>query len=195
MQHIEWEPSLGGAPWEVVNGEAGCRSSRRRQLVGAFQTTSLDDNTVGVADLEGALAPLLGSERHGDDDPLVLQPGQLHFEVVDVEGENQTGGVDITLVGGQGWQAATHRKITFMPQSSRNRPELDTVLAQLRPGDSLVVWRLDRLGRSLWHLIDATTSGGRLVFHLSPPRAETVVQQAEMIIFRRVLTRRAGREQ
>ena len=66
------------------------------------------------------------------------------------------------------------------------RPELDAVLAQLRPGDSLVVWRLDRLGRSLRHLIDTvtslderqvgfrslredidtTTGGGRLVFHL-----------------------------
>ncbi len=29
------------------------------------------------------------------------------------------------------------------------RPELDTVLERLRPGDTLVVWRLDRLGRSL----------------------------------------------
>ena len=66
------------------------------------------------------------------------------------------------------------------------RPQLDEVLEQLRPGDTLVVWRLDRLGRSLRHLIDVvtgldqrevgfrslresidtTTSGGRLVFHL-----------------------------
>jgi DNA invertase Pin-like site-specific DNA recombinase len=66
------------------------------------------------------------------------------------------------------------------------RPELDAVLEQLRPGDTLVVWRLDRLGRSLRHLIDVvtgldargvgfrslrenidtTTAGGRLVFHL-----------------------------
>jgi len=66
------------------------------------------------------------------------------------------------------------------------RPQLDAVLAQLRPGDTLVVWRLDRLGRSLRHLIDVvtaleergvgfrslrenidtTTAGGRLVFHL-----------------------------
>jgi len=66
------------------------------------------------------------------------------------------------------------------------RPQLDEVLEQLRPGDTLVVWRLDRLGRSLRHLIevvtgldergvgfrslreniDTTTAGGRLVFHL-----------------------------
>ena len=57
---------------------------------------------------------------------------------------------------------------------------------QLRPGDTLVVWRLDQSGRSLRHLIDVvtyqddrgvgfrslresidtTTPGGRLVFHL-----------------------------
>jgi len=66
------------------------------------------------------------------------------------------------------------------------RPQLGEVLEQLRPGDTLVVWRLDRLGRSLRHLIevvtgldergggfrslresiDTTTAGGRLVFHL-----------------------------
>ncbi len=64
--------------------------------------------------------------------------------------------------------------------------ELEEVLGQLRPGDTLVVWRLDRLGRSLRHLIevvtgldergvgfrslresiDTTTAGGRLVSHL-----------------------------
>jgi len=66
------------------------------------------------------------------------------------------------------------------------RPQLDELLGQLRPGDTLVVWRLDRLGRSLRHLIDVVTAlddrgvgfrslresidttapGGRLVFHL-----------------------------
>jgi DNA invertase Pin-like site-specific DNA recombinase len=35
-----------------------------------------------------------------------------------------------------------------------HRPALDSLLEQLRPGDTVVVWRLDRLGRSLRHLID-----------------------------------------
>jgi len=72
------------------------------------------------------------------------------------------------------------------------RPGLSTVFEVLRPGDTLVIWRLDRLGRSLKHLIslvdqldkegvglrslkeniDTTTSGGRLVFHLFGALAE-----------------------
>ena len=34
------------------------------------------------------------------------------------------------------------------------RPQLDRLLDQLRPGDTVVVWRLDRLGRSLRDLLD-----------------------------------------
>lgn len=67
-----------------------------------------------------------------------------------------------------------------------DRPGLTTALAYLRAGDTLTVWKLDRLGRSLPHLvqtvaelstrgvgfrslteaIDTTTPNGRLVFHL-----------------------------
>src|SRR5947209_13185067 len=72
------------------------------------------------------------------------------------------------------------------------RPGLTDALSHLRPGDTLVVWRLDRLGRSLRHLIDTvtdlqergigfksltesidtTTSGGKLVFHIFGALAE-----------------------
>ena len=72
------------------------------------------------------------------------------------------------------------------------RPGLETALSHLRSGDTLVVWRLDRLGRSLRHLIDTvtdlqergigfkslqesidtTTSGGKLVFHIFGALAE-----------------------
>jgi hypothetical protein len=72
------------------------------------------------------------------------------------------------------------------------RPGLDQALAYVRPGDTLVVWRLDRLGRSLKHLIetitmlhdrqigfksiteniDTTTSGGKLIFHIFGALAE-----------------------
>jgi len=38
-----------------------------------------------------------------------------------------------------------------------DRPTLAQLLDQLRPGDTLVVWKLDRLGRSLRHLVDTVT--------------------------------------
>jgi DNA invertase Pin-like site-specific DNA recombinase len=76
--------------------------------------------------------------------------------------------------------------------SVTDRPGLSDALSHLRPGDTLVVWRLDRLGRSLSHLIetvrdlhergigfrslqeqiDTTTSGGKLVFHVFGALAE-----------------------
>jgi DNA invertase Pin-like site-specific DNA recombinase len=72
------------------------------------------------------------------------------------------------------------------------RPGLAAALAFVRPGDTLAVWKLDRLGRSLPHLIEAvtalrergvgfrslqesldtTTSGGKLVFHVFAALAE-----------------------
>jgi len=72
------------------------------------------------------------------------------------------------------------------------RPGLHSALSHLRKGDTLVVWRLDRLGRSLVHLIqtikelsdkkigfkslgeniDTTTSGGQLIFHIFGALAE-----------------------
>src|SRR5919199_7020156 len=38
-----------------------------------------------------------------------------------------------------------------------HRPGLEQAFSHLRAGDTLVVWRLDRLGRSLRHLIDTVT--------------------------------------
>ena len=38
--------------------------------------------------------------------------------------------------------------------SKTTRPGLDACLAHLQQGDTLVVWRLDRLGRSMHHLVD-----------------------------------------
>ena len=41
--------------------------------------------------------------------------------------------------------------------TTARRPGLEQVFSHLRSGDTLVVWRLDRLGRSLRHLIDTVT--------------------------------------
>ncbi len=41
---------------------------------------------------------------------------------------------------------------------TKNRPELVKMIEQFRESDELYVWRLDRLGRSLKHIIDLVLS-------------------------------------
>jgi len=73
-----------------------------------------------------------------------------------------------------------------------DRNGLGAAIESLRKGDTLVVWKLDRLGRSLKHLIevingliekgvyfksiqesiDSSTSGGKLIFHVFGALAE-----------------------
>ncbi len=74
----------------------------------------------------------------------------------------------------------------------KDRPELNALLRFIRKGDVLTIWRLDRLGRSLKHLIgisedleersiglcslqegfDTSTSGGKLIFSVFGALAE-----------------------
>lgn len=76
--------------------------------------------------------------------------------------------------------------------ASRKRPGLTRALASLRPHDTIVVYRLDRMGRSLADLIalmsqiqakggefqslteaiDTSTAGGKLIFHIMGALAE-----------------------
>jgi DNA invertase Pin-like site-specific DNA recombinase len=72
------------------------------------------------------------------------------------------------------------------------RKGLDGLMSQLEPGDCVIIWRLDRLGRSVQHLsdllvyfrthdiglvslsegIDTTTPGGKLIYHVFAAFAE-----------------------
>jgi hypothetical protein len=55
--------------------------------------------------------------------------------------------------------AGCYRVFTETASGARtDRPILEQLLDQLRPGDTLVVWKLDRLGRSLRHLVDTVTA-------------------------------------
>jgi predicted site-specific integrase-resolvase len=55
--------------------------------------------------------------------------------------------------------AGCYRVFTETASGARtDRPILEQLLDQLRPGDTLVVWKLDRLGRSLRHLVDTITA-------------------------------------
>src|SRR4051812_44213321 len=56
-------------------------------------------------------------------------------------------------------KAAGCTKIFKEKVSARNeRPELEKMTSLLQKGDAVVVWKLDRLGRSLRHLIDLVKS-------------------------------------
>jgi len=78
------------------------------------------------------------------------------------------------------------------------RPGLERLLETVREGDSVIVWRLDRLGRSMKDLvarlenngvelsslkekIDTSSSGGRLIFHIFAALAD----YAERVVMRR----------
>lgn len=98
--------------------------------------------------------------------------------------------------------AAAGCAVIFKDKVSRakgNRPGLDDCLKTLRKGDTLIVWRLDRLGRSMQHLvsvvtdlkhqgigfrslrdgaIDTTTASGELIFNIFAALAQF---EAELI--------------
>ena len=90
-------------------------------------------------------------------------------------------------------QAGCEKIFTDLTSGAKSeRPGLQDAMNHLRAGDTLVVWRLDRLGRTLKHLIatitdlsehgigfkslqesiDTTTSGGKLIFHIFGAVAE-----------------------
>lgn len=76
--------------------------------------------------------------------------------------------------------------VDYASGAHTKRPQLDLALSHLRPGDTLIVWRLDRLGRDRRHLndvaaqlkenniqfqsltenIDTSTIGGDLIYGL-----------------------------
>jgi DNA invertase Pin-like site-specific DNA recombinase len=106
-----------------------------------------------------------------------------------VSTQDQNSGLQIDALNAAGCEQLFQEKASG---KDRVRPELETCLKVLRSGDSLVVWRLDRLGRSLKDLVEIVTSlekrgvgfvsltenvdtvsaGGKLVFHLFAALAE-----------------------
>jgi DNA invertase Pin-like site-specific DNA recombinase len=101
-----------------------------------------------------------------------------------------TGGQDLELQLDALRKAGCSKKDIFTEKVSgakANRPGLQACLEHLKEGDTLAVWRLDRLGRSMGHLvslvtelqkrgvgfkslcdgaIDTTTASGELIFHI-----------------------------
>lgn len=96
---------------------------------------------------------------------------------------DQDPGFQIDALMRDGCERVFHEK---MSGAKADRPELIAALDYLRPGDVLVVWKLDRLGRNVRQLldtvdelhrrgiafrcltqdIDTSTASGKLVFHI-----------------------------
>ena len=100
-----------------------------------------------------------------------------------VSTEDQNLDLQLNALQREGCGQVFQEKITG---STTDRPELQKILQQLRLGDEVVVWKLDRLGRNLSHLIelvnlfaeklvtfssvndkiDTSTPAGKLIFHI-----------------------------
>ena len=113
----------------------------------------------------------------------------MHIGYARVSTQDQNTDLQLDALKQAGCEQVFHEKKTG---STLQRTELDACLRALRKGDTLIVWRLDRLGRSLKDLveivngleereigfksltesIDTTSAGGRLVFHLFGALAE-----------------------
>ncbi|HCZ3560526.1 TPA: recombinase family protein, partial [Escherichia coli] len=98
-----------------------------------------------------------------------------------------------------------------MSGNTTQRPGLKRALKKLKPGDTLMVWKLDRLGRSMRHLvaltdelqqqginfrsltdnIDTSTPMGRFFFHIMGALAE---MERELIVERTRAGLAAARE-
>lgn len=127
-------------------------------------------------------------QRDGDEFRYVLLMGEL-LGYARVSTTDQDASLQLDALNAAGCYRVW---VDTMSGSLEHRPELTKLLDQLRPGDTLVVWRLDRLGRSIRHLIDqlqalgeqgvgfrslqetidTTSPGGRLVFHVFAALAE-----------------------
>lgn len=177
---------------------------RPRALVGSGTATQPpnvpETNVCGTVARDAVAPPTFLGEAHPDTRlaikvPLLALVGELWDDAGMLVGYARVSTQDQTLdlqrdaLEGAGCERVFTDTIGG---SKAERPGLDEALSFLKPGDTLVVWRLDRLGRSLQHLleivgrlqargigfrsitesIDTTSSGGKLIFHIFGALAE-----------------------
>ncbi len=113
----------------------------------------------------------------------------MHIGYARVSTQDQNPQLQIDALNKVGCEEIFQEKLSG---KTKERPELEQCLRMLRKGDTLTVWRLDRLGRSLKDLveiistleeqeigfhsitenIDTTSAGGKLIFHIFGALAE-----------------------
>lgn len=119
----------------------------------------------------------------------VLRGNKVKFGYARVSTHEQSLDLQIDALKQYGVERIFQEKMT----GTRNhRPELDELLKYVRPGDTVVVWKLDRIGRNMKHLIelvecfkekgisfvsikeniDTTSATGKLIFNIFASLAE-----------------------
>lgn len=113
----------------------------------------------------------------------------MHIGYARVSTQDQNPQLQIDALNKVGCEEIFQEKLSG---KTKERPELEQCLRMLRKGDTLTVWRLDRLARSLKDLveiistleeqeigfhsitenIDTTSAGGKLIFHIFGALAE-----------------------
>lgn len=113
----------------------------------------------------------------------------MHFAYARVSTEDQNLALQLDALKAAGCEKIFKEKKSG---AKTDRPELTKLLEQVREGDTVTVWKLDRLGRSVPHLIetvnllrskgvqfrslkesiDTSTATGNLIFHIFASFAE-----------------------
>ncbi|OIN61205.1 recombinase family protein [Arsenicibacter rosenii] len=113
----------------------------------------------------------------------------MHFGYARVSTDDQNLSLQLDALKTAGCEKIFREKVSG---AKTDRPELTKLIDQIREGDTLTVWKLDRLGRSLKHLvetvnllhekgvgfrslkesIDTTSATGKLTFHIFAAMAE-----------------------
>jgi len=99
-----------------------------------------------------------------------------------VSTDDQNLAIQIQALEQAGCQRIFQEKLTG---AHRQRPELVRMLEQLREGDAVVIWKLDRLARStrdLLELADAISKAGAGLKSLAEPWADTTSAAGRMVL-------------
>jgi len=106
----------------------------------------------------------------------------MHIGYARVSTEDQNLDIQVNALKQAGCKILFQEKLSG---AHRQRPELAKVIEQLREGDAVVIWKLDRLARStrdLLDIADAIAKAGAGLKSLSEPWADTTSPAGRMVL-------------
>jgi len=147
-----------GIPLDELLAAHAAGDDRLQTLVGRYGGSVVPASTLGAKSAKGPNPTEKGSKKAPgthfarlDDSQVVPIAGPRLIGYARVSTDEQTTALQLDALCAAGC-AAIHEDSAS--GASRSRPGLSSAIDDLRAGDTLVVWRLDRLGRSLRDLLD-----------------------------------------